>query len=63
MTRSKTAQRDPLIDEVRAIRADISAEFGNDVGRLCEHLCQVEKQYAKRIVRRVRSAGADRARV
>ena len=42
---------DPLIDEVRAIRKEISDEFGNDVVRLCEHLRQVEKQYADRIVR------------
>jgi len=41
---------DPLIDEVRAIRKEISDEFGNDVVRLCEHLRQVEKQYADRIV-------------
>ena len=47
-TRPRT---DPLIDEVRAIRKEISDEFGNDVGRLCEHLRQVEKQYADRIVR------------
>lgn len=41
---------DPLIDEVRAIRKEISDEFDNDVVRLCEHLRQVEKQYADRIV-------------
>lgn len=33
---------DALIDEVRAIRADISAQAGNDVRRLCDRLHQIQ---------------------
>lgn len=32
---------DPLIDEVRAIRRDLSLRFGNDVERLAEHVRHV----------------------
>ncbi len=46
----ESARPDPLIDEVRAIRAKISAQFGNDVGKLCEHLRSVEAQYPGRVV-------------
>lgn len=46
---------DPLIDEVRRIRKEISDAHGNDVGRLCEHLQEVQRQYADRVVRRKRS--------
>jgi hypothetical protein len=41
---------DPLIDELRAIRLKISAEHGDDVGRLVEHLRQVERARAGRVV-------------
>jgi hypothetical protein len=48
---------DPLIDEVRAIRQAMSAENGNDVGRLCDQLRAVQRRYASRIVsRRPRAA-------
>jgi len=36
---------DPLIDEVRAIRREVSAEFGNDAERLCAHLREVEQEF------------------
>lgn len=39
---------DVLIDEVRRIRRDICNEFGNDVDRLCDHLREVEQDYAAR---------------
>ncbi len=41
---------DPLIDEVRAIRRAISEQFGNDVGRLCDHLQELERQHPERLV-------------
>ena len=40
---------DPLIDEVRAIRRQVAAEAGNDVGTLCDRLREVEKQFRSRI--------------
>ena len=39
-----TPAADPLIDEVRAARKELSDRFGNDVSRLCEHLREVERQ-------------------
>ena len=42
---------DPLIDEVRAIREEISNRFGNDVERLCEHLREVEKAHTGPLIR------------
>ena len=35
---------DPIISEVRRARHRISAEFGHDVRRLCEHYMEVEKK-------------------
>jgi len=39
---------DALIDEVRSMRREICNQFGNDVDRLCDHLEQVEQDYAAR---------------
>jgi len=36
---------DPLIDEIRAIRKDISERFDNDISRLCEFLREQEKMH------------------
>jgi hypothetical protein len=44
-------QGDPLIDEIRAIRKQISEEHGNDIRRLGEYLKKVQEQYADRLVR------------
>ena len=53
-----TPASDPLIDEVRAVRKELSDRFGNDVGRLCEYLRQVE---AEREARRKAAAITDAA--
>lgn len=39
---------DPLIDEVRAERRRLAAEFDNDVERFCAHLRDVEREYVAR---------------
>ena len=39
---------DALIDEVRAIRRAVCAQFDNDVDRLFDHLLEVERDYAAR---------------
>jgi hypothetical protein len=44
-------QGDPLIDEIREIRRQISEEHGNDIRRLGEYLMKVQEQYADRLVR------------
>ncbi len=42
---------DPLIEEVRAVRKDVSERFGNDVNRLCDYLLELQAQYKDRIKR------------
>ncbi len=41
---------DPLIDEVRAIRREISERYGNDVDRLCDHLRELERQHREWVI-------------
>jgi hypothetical protein len=38
---------DPLIDEVRSIRREMSERFGNDVEKLAEHLRRVGESYRR----------------
>lgn len=40
-------KRDPLVDEIRKIRHEISDECGHDPARLLIHLQNVEKQLQK----------------
>lgn len=35
---------DPLIDEVRRLRRELSAEFGDDIERLAAHLREIEER-------------------
>lgn len=42
---------DPMLDEIRAIKNDISAQHGHDVRRLAESLREIERRCADRIVR------------
>lgn len=51
----KTAHQprpDPLIDEVRAVRKEVSDAQGNDIDRLIDHLQEVQRQFSGRVVRR-----------
>lgn len=41
---------DPLIEEVRAIRRRISAQFDHDIGRMIEYYMEFQKQFADRLV-------------
>lgn len=52
MKPSKTSppMPDAIVDEVRAIRAKLSARFDNDIDKLCEHLRHVEARYRDRVV-------------
>ena len=43
-------ESDPPIDEIRAIRARISRENGDDVRRLSEYLIEYQKQFADRLI-------------
>jgi hypothetical protein len=50
MIQKEIGQSDPLIDEIRAIRKEIAAQFGNDIDRLCDHLQVIENQSPQRVV-------------
>jgi hypothetical protein len=51
------AVSDPLIDEVRAIRREISERFGNDVDQLCDHLQELERLHGEWIIAEEPGAG------
>lgn len=40
-------QKDPVIDDIRAVRHEISEEFGHDSDRLIDHLIEREKELIK----------------
>ncbi|MFL5382104.1 MAG: hypothetical protein ACJ8GN_06280 [Longimicrobiaceae bacterium] len=50
MTEDQTG--DPLIDEIRAIRAQISREHGDDPQRLYEHYVEYQKRFKGRLISR-----------
>jgi bisphosphoglycerate-dependent phosphoglycerate mutase len=43
---------DPIVKEVREIRAQLSAEHGNDLHALCKYLQERERHESRRIVTR-----------
>lgn len=43
------SQPDPLIDEIRSIREEISNRFNNDVDKLCDYLQQLEREHPDRM--------------
>lgn len=45
-------QSDPLIDEVRAARRNLSEQFDHDLERLFEYLRHVQQEHPGRVVRR-----------
>lgn len=58
---------DPVIDEIRAVRMEISAEFGHDFKKLCAFLRQQEQQHPARLatpaqLRGGKTPGSARAR-
>lgn len=53
--------KDPIVEEVRAIRRQIMAEFDNDLHKLCEHLQQKQKEHPERYVSSAEIAAQRRA--
>jgi hypothetical protein len=43
-------QSDPVIDEIRAVRHRISAQFDHDPKRLVAHYMEFQKQYQARLI-------------
>jgi hypothetical protein len=44
------ARKDPLVDEVRRIRSEISKAYDHDLAKLCDHLREVEAEYGGKVV-------------
>ncbi len=42
--------RDPVIEEIREIRHQISARFGHDPERLYEHYLRLQEEYRDRLL-------------
>lgn len=45
-----TEDSDPLIDEVRRVRHEISAQFGHDPYKLVEYYMRLQEQHRDRLV-------------
>jgi hypothetical protein len=45
-----TKQSDPVVDEVRAVRHEISARFDHDPERLVAYYMELQKQYRDRLI-------------
>jgi len=43
---------DPVVEEIRAVRRELSERFGEDINALCDFLAQQEQQHAERLVNR-----------
>jgi len=52
MSRNVSPSPDPLIDEVRQRRRELSERYGNDLGRLCEVLQQMQAEHPERLTDR-----------
>ena len=45
-----TKQSDPVIDEVRAVRHEISARFDHDPERLVAYYMELQERYRERLI-------------
>lgn len=52
----KQNRNDPVIDEIRDLRHEISARFDHDPERLVAHYAELQKRYRERLVRTVPAA-------
>jgi len=41
---------DPVIDEIRAVRSRISAQFDHDPAKLVAHYMELQKRHADRLI-------------
>lgn len=49
----------PIVEEVRQRRMEISAEYGHDLKRYCDHLMEYQKQFGDRLVNRIPAGRAE----
>jgi hypothetical protein len=50
LVRARKEKQETVVDEVRRIRREISARFGNDVDRLCRYLQRRQRRHKDRLV-------------
>jgi len=48
----KPTLKDAVVEEIRAVRQELSERFGDDINALCDFLEQQEQQHADRLVNR-----------
>ena len=48
---SEKEWNDPVIEEIRAVRRRISAQFDHDPDKLVAHYMKLQKQYADQLIR------------
>jgi hypothetical protein len=51
-------QRDPVVDEIRAIRHRISAQFDHDPARIVAYYQEIQRQFQDRLIQP--GSGSDR---
>ena len=63
----KTTLEDPVVEEIRSVRRELTERFGDDVDALCNFLEDREKEHQERLVirtpktpQRARIVGFDR---
>jgi hypothetical protein len=52
---------DPVIDEVREVRHQISARFGHDPARLVAYYMELQEQYRDRLIQTPQGQPADKS--
>jgi hypothetical protein len=45
-------REDPVIEEIRAVRHELSERFGDDLNALCDFLVEREKAHEERLINR-----------
>ena len=43
-------QDDPIVAEIRAVRRELAARFGDDINALCDFLVEREQEHKERLV-------------
>jgi hypothetical protein len=56
-----TLPPDPVIDEIREVRHQISARFGHDPKRLVDHYIKLQRKHEDRLVRSPETPGKSAA--
>jgi hypothetical protein len=45
-----TANDDPVVAEIHAVRTELAERFGNDINALCDFLVEREQEHKERLV-------------